>query len=382
MALVDAGAVGSGISVQTNFDIYVAMLSQLNNRVSHLTGTAEGIAAAVSFVVAQPKPKKRSPIGSQAVSGEQPISFQSGIMKTATSLAKTYATSSAAVIVSGESGTGKELFSRLIHQHSPRAGQEFVAVNCAALSESLIESEFFGHEKGAFTDAGTARIGHFERASGGTILLDEISEIPLGMQAKLLRVIEEQEVQTVGGSHPRPIDVRVIATTNRDLQVEVREKRFRADLFHRLNVLELNLPPLRQRKADIPLLATQFVSKFQNESSTGALQISAEAMQQLCAYHWPGNVRQLRNVVHRACVVCSEGTITPSDLPASVSVAEAPKENDSFYGMTLADAERQMILAAIRKFDDNKRLAAEELGVTARTLSNKLRSYSQLGLLD
>lgn len=357
------------------------MISEVNNRVSSLVDTVEGAAAAISFVVAKPKQKERSPIDSQIGLDEQRISFQSSIMKDTTNLAKTYAKSSAAVIVSGESGTGKELFSRLIHQHSPRTGQEFVAVNCAALSESLIESEFFGHEKGAFTDAGDSRIGHFERASGGTILLDEISEIPLRMQAKLLRVIEEQEVQTVGGSHPRPIDVRVIATTNRDLQVEVREKRFRADLLHRLNVLELNLPPLRKRKADIPLLVTQFVSKFQNESNTGALQIAAEAMQQLSNYHWPGNVRQLRNVIHRACVVCSEGTITTSDLPANLSSDGNLQGNESFFGMTLADVERQMILAAIQKFNENKRLAAEELGVTARTLSNKLRSYSQLGLL-
>ena len=358
------------------------MLSQVNNRVSNLIGTAEAATAAVSFVVAKPKQKKRSPIHNQTGPEDRQISFQSSVMKNATSLAKTYARSSAAVIVSGESGTGKELFSRLIHQHSPRSEQAFVAVNCAALSESLIESEFFGHEKGAFTDAGASHIGHFERASGGTILLDEISEIPLATQAKLLRVIEEQEVQTVGGSHPRPIDVRVIATTNRDLQVEVREKRFREDLFHRLNVLELILPPLRQRKADIPLLATQFVSKFQNESNANALQISADTMQKLCSYHWPGNVRQLRNVVHRACVVCSEGAIATSDLPASLSAVEQLQKNESFFGLTLADVERKMILAAIRKFDKNKRLAAEELGVTARTLSNKLRSYSQLGLLE
>ena len=247
------------------------------------------------------------------------------------------------MIVSGESGTGKELFSRLIHQNSRRAEQEFVAVNCAALSESLIESEFFGHEKGAFTDAGCSRIGHFERASGGTILLDEISEIPLKMQAKLLRVIEEQEVQAVGGSHPRPIDVRVIATTNRDLQVEVRENRFRADLYHRLSVLELNLPPLRQRKADIPLLVTQFVAKFQNESNAETLQITADAMQQLCNFHWPGNVRQLRNIIHRACVVCTEAIISTNDLPANLSTNTSSQENNSFSGRTLADVEREMI---------------------------------------
>jgi DNA-binding NtrC family response regulator len=355
------------------------MISELNNRITGLCQD-DGTPSVCSFVVTDLKKRKQISTASTSKPVDRQISFQSDLMVSFVELAQTYAQSSAAVIVAGESGTGKELFSRFIHQQSDRSAESFVAVNCAALSESLIESEFFGHEKGAFTGAETTHVGHFERASGGTILLDEISEIPLSIQAKLLRVIEEQEVLSVGGNRPRPIDVRIIATTNRDLKQEVAENRFRADLYHRLNVLELNLPPLRDRVADIPLLVMNFVSKFQGESKVGSLKVDSDAMRQICDYHWPGNVRQLRNVIHRACVVCSNDSIGVSALPTILVEPAEEATANSFFGMKLADVERRLILAAIQKYEGNKRQAADELGVTARTLSNKLRIYSQLGV--
>ncbi len=350
------------------------MLPELNNRIDELSASSDAVSA-FSVVFPGTDSVKTSAAPNPA-SRARNISFQSKIMSEFFELAKLYAKSSATVLVTGESGSGKELFSRLIHQQSGRSEERFVAVNCAAVSESLIESEFFGHEKGAFTGASVGRVGYFEQAQGGTILLDEISEIPLAMQAKLLRVIEEQEVQPVGSNVPRPIDVRIVATTNRDLAVEVAEGRFRDDLFHRLNVLELDLPPLRDRVSDIPLLVMHFVNLFQSESRTGTLQVDKEAMQWMCDYHWPGNVRELRNVIHRACVIAVDGKIGMNCLAKKNYLA---KENDvdGLAGLTLAEVERRLILSSLSKFQGNKRLAAEELGVTARTLSNKLKVYSE-----
>ena len=351
------------------------MITKINDRIAGQNHD-DALSATYSFSV----PNDLENLGAKnQPRPDREISFQSSIMNRYFELAKTYARSSAAVVVVGESGTGKELFSRLIHTQSNRQQQQFVAVNCAALAESLIESELFGHEKGAFTGADSARIGHFERASGGTLLLDEVTEIPLAMQAKLLRVLEEQEVLPVGARRSRPIDVRIIATSNRDLKEEVESSRFRIDLYHRLNVLELDLPPLRKRVADVPLLAMHFVQKFQAESMHGPLSVTSDAMKLLCNFHWPGNVRQLRNVIHRACVVCSSNVIDVDALPTWLAEQKADAESKSFFGMTLADTERCMILTALEKFKGNKRLAANELGVTARTLTNKLRIYRELG---
>lgn len=325
-------------------------------------------------VVGLPEP------AAQQRTAEPKLSFQSGLMQELFELAKTYARSSAAVIVAGESGTGKELFSRLIHQHSSRDQFPFVAVNCAAISETLAESEFFGHEKGSFTGAERYHIGHFERANGGTLLLDEISEIPTTMQAKMLRVIEEQEVLPVGGTSTRPIDVRIIATTNRELAHEVEQGKFREDLFHRLNVLELRLPPLRERKTDIPSLVQDFIQQFQSESIAGQLTASPEAMAELCNRDWPGNVRQLRNVIHRACVICKDSEIGISCLQVQTRDSSNSECQNFLFGMKLAEVERHLILAALQKYGGSKRLAADELGVTPRTLANKLRGYHAAGV--
>jgi transcriptional regulator with PAS, ATPase and Fis domain len=350
------------------------MLPELNNHITELTAPS---AADAAFSVVFPDAESvKTNAARNPDLRTRNISFQSKIMSEFFELAKLYAKSSATVLVTGESGSGKELFSRLIHQQSGRSEERFVAVNCAAVSESLVESEFFGHEKGAFTGASAGRVGYFEQAQGGTLLLDEISEIPLAMQAKLLRVIEEQEVQPVGSNVARPIDVRIVATTNRDLAVEVAEGRFREDLFHRLNVLELDLPPLRDRVSDIPLLVMHFVNLFQSESRTGSLEVDKEAMQWLCRYHWPGNVRELRNVIHRACVIAVDGKIGLNCLAKKNKRAQE-NDVDGLAGLTLAEVERRLILSSLSKFQGNKRLAAEELGVTARTLSNKLKAYSE-----
>jgi DNA-binding NtrC family response regulator len=296
-------------------------------------------------------------------------------------LARQFAASSASVMITGESGTGKELFSRLIHEKSGRPKDRFVAVNCAAIPEQLIESEIFGHERGAFTGAVQKRTGYFERAHEGTLLLDEISEIPLALQAKLLRVIEEQEFQPLGGDQPRQIDVRIVATSNRDLKNEVHEGRFRSDLYHRLNVLDLRIPPLRERKPDIPLLAMYFVEMFRHESKHGIDRVTKEAMQKLCDYDWPGNVRELRNVIQRACILTVNGEITPEHLRVSGGASET-KDPVTLIGLPLADVERKLIIASLQKFRGNKKSAAAELGVTARTLSNKIKQYRDEGLLN
>ena len=312
-------------------------------------------------------------------SSDRNLAFQSKQMHELVTLARQFAASSASVLITGESGTGKELFSRLIHEKSGRPQDRFVAVNCAAIPEQLIESEIFGHERGAFTGAVQKRSGYFERAHEGTLLLDEISEIPLALQAKLLRVIEEQEFQPLGSEQARQIDVRILATSNRDLEKEVHEGRFRADLFHRLNVLDLRIPPLRERKPDIPLLVMYFVEMFRHESKQGIERVTKEAMQKLCEYEWPGNVRELRNVIHRACILTSDGQITPANLRVSNLVDT--KNDPSLIGLPLADVERKLIIASLQKFSGNKKSAAAELGVTARTLTNKIKQYREEGYL-
>jgi DNA-binding NtrC family response regulator len=314
----------------------------------------------------------------QGRSPDRNIAFQSKQMHELVLLAKQFAASSASVLVTGESGTGKELFSRLIHEKSGRPKDRFVAVNCAAIPEQLIESEIFGHERGAFTGAVQKRAGYFERAHEGTLLLDEISEIPLALQAKLLRVIEEQEFQPLGGEQPRRIDVRIVATSNRDLKNEVDEGRFRSDLYHRLNVLDLQIPPLRERKPDIPLLVMHFVEMYRHESKNGIDRVTKEAMQKLCEYHWPGNVRELRNTVHRACILSTDRQITPDQI----RVCDSPANTQTparLTGLPLAEVERKLIIASLRKFGGNKKSAAAELGVTARTLSNKIKQYRDEG---
>jgi transcriptional regulator with PAS, ATPase and Fis domain len=297
------------------------------------------------------------------------------VVHTLVAHAKQIAASKISVLIEGESGTGKELIARLIHASSPRSLQPFVRVNCAALSESLVESELFGHEKGAFTGAEEARPGRFELANGGTLLLDEISEIPLRIQAKLLRVLEEEEFERVGGSRTLPSDVRILATTNRELEREVASGSFRRDLFYRLNAVQLQLPPLRDRRDDIGVLAQYFVQCYRHHAKCPVRGIAGKTLQIMMAYSWPGNVRQLRNALHRACLLTDGPDIRPDDLPPLV---ESPVHVSEINGRTLADMERHLILHTLREVGGNKTVAAGRLGVTTRTLLNKLNKYRQL----
>ena len=315
-----------------------------------------------------------------AAKHEVPLVYQSAAMDDLVKNTIEFAKSSATVLLTGESGTGKEMFAKLVHANSRRADKRFVRVNCAALSESLLESEFFGHERGAFTGAVERRIGRFEWADGGTILLDEVSEIPIQLQAKLLRVLEENEFQRVGSNQDRLTNVRVVATSNRDLQAEVQAGRFRNDLYHRLNVLQVEIPPLRERTEDIPVLTNLFVAMFKHEGQFRIREVSPSAMEKLTSYSWPGNVRQLRNVIHRGCVAARSSTITPGDLP---QFKEPSKTLPSWLmELDLAEIERHVILANLNRFNGNKTRTAKHLSVTPRTLSNKMKLYREKGLLQ
>lgn len=303
--------------------------------------------------------------------------FRSPRMAALINEAKRYAQSNATVLLTGESGTGKEVFARLIHSASTRANKAYSQVNCAALSENLIESELFGHEVGAFTGAVRSRVGQFESAAGGTLLLDEISEVPLSIQAKLLRVLEEEEFHKVGSSKTTRTNVRVIATSNRDLHTEASQGKFRNDLYYRLNILPLYIPALRERKEDIPALAIHFLEMYRHEAQTTLTGVSVETMEALVASDWPGNVRQLRNVIHRACLVSTTDVLRPEDLPTIDSVEESLP--DSIYNMKLEDLERRVICETIARCGGNKTTAAKQLGVTSRTLTNKMNRYKELG---
>jgi DNA-binding NtrC family response regulator len=301
---------------------------------------------------------------------------------------KKVAQSKATVLIQGESGTGKELIAQALHRHGPRRDRNFVRVNCAALSESLLESELFGHEKGAFTGAIGKREGRFELANGGTLLLDEISETSLALQSKLLRVLELEEFERVGGTKTLKVDVRVVATTNRDLRKYVDAGKFREDLYYRLNVVPILLPPLRERPGDVPLLVDYFLKMFIRQNVTRVKSISPEAMKLLQDYRWPGNIRELKNLVQRLVVIDPGEVIQAEDVSAYLPLGEkrgASPDGQALIaevGMSLDEAERRLILKTLEHTSNNKTRTAEILQVTARTLRNKLQRYREEGLLD
>ena len=285
------------------------------------------------------------------------------------------------VLVQGESGTGKELVARLIHYNSPRKTGPFVAVNCAAIPETLIESELFGHERGAFTGASTRRIGQFERAQGGTVLLDEIGDMPIALQAKLLRVLEEREIQRVGGTSAIAIDIRVISATNRDLEVAVKEGGFRADLFYRLAAFPFVIPPLREHREDIPLLAAQFLKDHAERAGESIRGISPAALQRLLAYDWPGNVRELKNAIERAVLLETADRLQVNNLPSQLSAL--PPSSTGPGGpdhppLSMQEAERQAIVRALEVSGSNITRAAQVLDIDRTTLHRKLRKYNLL----
>ena len=281
----------------------------------------------------------------------------------------------ASVLVTGESGTGKELIAEAIHAASPRAGKPFVRLHCAALAESLLESELFGHERGAFTGAVTRREGRFKQADGGTLFLDEIGEIPGGTQVKLLRFLQERTFERVGGNETLKVDVRIIAATNRDLKAEIKRGAFREDLYYRLNVVALELPPLRERKGDVAALASFFLRRYAAENGRPIEGFSDDALARLTAYAWPGNVRELENVIERAVVLCNEPRIEVKHLPASVVPQSEREGAPPVPGSTIQDLERYAILKTLEACGGSTSKAAMILGVSTRKIQYKLHEY-------
>ncbi|MEE9140076.1 MAG: sigma-54 dependent transcriptional regulator [Alphaproteobacteria bacterium] len=335
----------------------------------------------------------------EAVAAESyTIIFRDPAMAEVLRLADQVAPSDAGILIFGESGTGKELLARQLHRKSRRAKQKFVTVNCAAIPENLLESELFGHEKGAFTGAVARRIGKFEEANRGTLLLDEISELDPRLQAKLLRAIQEREFDRVGGNQPVKVDIRLIATTNKNIEEEVRKGNFREDLFFRLDVVTLTLPPLRERPADVEILAEHFVAKYSEANGLPERSLSAEALARLRGHHWRGNVRELENTMHRA-VLLAEGDDIGADAIMLTTVLDAPASTGGrdqvaggngedalssavapLVGRTVADVERDLILDTLQHCLGNRTHAANVLGISIRTLRNKLKLYSGEGV--
>ncbi len=336
--------------------------------------------------------------------------YKSAYMEHVFTLAKDVAESEATVLITGESGTGKEVLARFIHENSTHNKGPFVAVNCAAIPENLIESELFGYEKGAFTGAVNKKLGKFESADGGTILLDEIGEIPLHLQAKLLRVLQEKEVERLGALKPSKINTRVLATTNRNLKIMSQEGTFREDLYYRLNVISMELPPLRDRKEDVADLSSFFIKKYSEINKKPVKPLSSDALASLQSYEWPGNVRELEHTIERAVVLSKTNEITSKDLflhgitiagfksGPKIETDEIVKEeqvnkpdtepvkegNDSSgtsaVGRTIADVEQELILKTLQDVAGNRTKAAEILGITVRTLRNKLNEYREAGI--
>ena len=294
-------------------------------------------------------------------------------------LIDTVADSRATVLVTGESGTGKELVARALHYNSSRRTAPFIRINCAALPKDLMESELFGHEKGAFTGAIKQTRGRFELADGGTLLLDEISEIDPALQAKLLRVLQEREFERIGSTQTIKVDVRIVATTNRDLQKEVAAGNFREDLYYRLNVIEMGLPPLRERKEDIPALVQNFVAKYNEENDKRVTGVADETLDALLAYDWPGNIRELENYTARAVVVAPAAALAPGDYPQRLPSGPQGRDDGGIHvGMTVHEMERRLIMKTLESCNGNRTDAAGMLGISTRTLRNKLHEYGEM----
>lgn len=312
-----------------------------------------------------------------------PVVYKDPAMERALQLAKQIAPSTASVLITGESGTGKEVVAKFIHANSKRANAPFVAVNCAAIPENLLESELFGYEKGAFTGAVSRRIGKFEEADGGTLLLDEISEMDIRLQAKLLRVLQERQIDRIGGKKPIDVDVRILATSNRDMRQEVLNKTFREDLYFRLNVVNLTLPALRDRKGDILPLAEYFVKKYSELNDLPVKPLAKKTRERLLAYDWRGNVRELENTMHRA-VLMSAGTEIDEDavllMPPMEQASETAAGTDTLVGRTVADVEKDLIISTLKHTLGNRTHAANILGISIRTLRNKLKQYMEEGI--
>jgi len=352
-------------------------------------------AGAKEYVPLPPDPELIAAVLEAVTEEHHALIYRDPAMKRTIEVADQIAASDASVLVTGESGTGKELLARYLHDSSARAGKPFVSVNCAAIPENLLESELFGHEKGAFTGAVARRIGKFEQADGSTLLLDEISELDLRLQAKLLRALQEREIDRVGGTKPIKVDIRVLATSNRDMEAEVRDGTFRQDLFYRLNVVNLRLPSLRERPADIELLARHFASRYADSNGLPHKELAGDTLRLLRDHPWRGNVRELENCMHRAVLLAKGETIQPEDViligqeAATTDIAATPDQDlrapavpgaAGMVGKTVAEVERDLILDTLRHYLGNRTHAANILGISIRTLRNKLKQYSEEGV--
>jgi len=315
----------------------------------------------------------------EAISDENnPLIYKSPQMEKVVQLSAQIAPSEANVLITGESGTGKEMIARYIHNKSKRADNNFISVNCAAIPENLLESEMFGHEKGAFTGAIARRIGKFEEAEGGTLMLDEISEMDTKLQAKLLRAVQEREIDRVGGNKPVKLNIRIIATSNRDLQEEVKNGRFREDLLFRLNIINIHLPPLRERKPDIEFFAKHFIRKYSIANGLPDKALTKPALAILENHAWPGNVRELENTMHRAVLLATSGEIGEEAvmLPGTLKEVKPTSDgNTGLVGRTMESVERELILNTLDHCLGNRTHAANILGISIRTLRNKLKEY-------
>ncbi len=368
------------ILLSQNPDIQRAVEAVRNGAIDYLAAPFEEelLVAGVSKVLCQthqtgrpnPYPKYKS----------KSLITRSASMHHLLSVVERVADSPATVLIQGESGTGKELLARQVHLCSARRSMPFVAMNCAALPENLAESELFGYEKGAFTGAYKGRKGKFELADKGTLLLDEISEMPLQLQAKLLRLLQEKEVDHIGGQRPIPVDVRCIATCNQDLAQLVRAGRFRQDLYYRLRVIPLSIPPLRERKEDIPELVTHFIREYGPRHHKQLPRFDDDAMSQLLSWHWPGNVRELENTVERALLISESATMGKEALLMDQDMlVDESLQPDPFVGMTVKELEKKLIGQTLRHLNHNRTHAAKMLGISIRTLRNKLHEYQEQG---
>ncbi len=412
MAALRGGAGADLLMVEVRVDIaaLVAMLEAERFSVSIVAcGVANDAQAAVKAIRAGAKEYIPLPPDEQLIAAvleaiaeeSHAVIYESSAMAEVLSLAEQVAPSEASLLITGESGTGKEVMARFVHEKSKRKDNAFISVNCAAIPENLLESELFGHEKGAFTGAIARRIGKFEEADGGTLLLDEISEMDPRLQAKLLRAIQEKEIDRVGGNKPVKVDIRILATSNRDLQAEVKKGTFREDLFFRLNVINLAIPPLRERKDDILPIAQHFVEKYSKANGVPTRPLSVEAVGKLKTHRWPGNVRELENTMHRAVLMATgteigaQAVFLPQlsgEIPAAISTthensnassassfgAQRAERND-MVGRKLEDVEKELILDTLNHCLGNRTHAANVLGISIRTLRNKIKQYSDMG---
>ncbi len=353
-------------------------------------------AGAKEFIPLPPDAEMIAAVLAAVADDNRPMVVNDPAMQAVIGLADQIAASDASILITGESGSGKEVIARYVHQKSRRANKSFISVNCAAIPENLLESELFGHEKGAFTGAIARRIGKFEEANGGTLLLDEISEMDARLQAKLLRAIQEREIDRVGGTKPVRVDIRILATSNRDLVQAVKDGTFREDLLYRLNVVNLRLPPLRERPGDVVALAEFFVKKYATANGAPQRPLSGEAKRRLTLHRWPGNVRELENAMHRAVLLASGPEIDeaairlpdgqplsqsdPGSRAARAAASAAEAATRAFVGQTVAEMEQNLIIDTLEHCLGNRTHAATILGISIRTLRNKLKEYTEAGI--